>query len=75
MSDDDPIAMTARCWSAYLVGQGSSDHTDREVFFEVVGQLAAEIFILRDRADNTAERISAMNTQIAGLLHNMRQAN
>lgn len=72
--DVDPIAMTERCWRAYQLGQGSADHTARDVFLEVVGQLALEIFQLRERASDTAERISAMNTQIAGLLHILRQA-
>ena len=36
-----------RCWEAYQTGRASADHTDKEVFGEVVGQLVDEIERLR----------------------------
>ena len=48
--------LVERCWKAYQLGQGSADHTAKEVFREVVGQLADEI----ERLQAENERLAAM---------------
>ena len=65
-------------WDAYQLGQGSADHTDRQVFYEVVGgyldriaeldaELASEKYIFC-LAKKHRRELEAENTALRGLL-------